>query len=397
MDRILSCSLVALIVVPVVLGFSPEWRHQIRKVQAAPIFSAPLIDDLSDDERQAVIFQTLLRDLQIEGVPLLDCDADQAHIMQAAIWTTVAELTDQPDRGKACLILENIPMGALRTWVDDFLIFKTQQDHILHLPELQRVSVSLLGKGVGPALVLEVVEGETASTSSIHNEFACSAAMKVFMDRVVVGNDLPTSIGLGDEGSAPPIVYRFEGAFNVCSVLATFWNCVCEMLSAEDVPGTICLQIPSYSSNFAKFDAATTLMARTLCLYQGEALLSLFHFHPQYDRSLVTPVEKPAFGHLPPISWMGPMLKAFGDADKWSEEDLSLTNFQSKSPIAAVNILRNSLLSEPKIIEIELDDGSKTLASGLEVYCANTIKLAKIGVDPLKAAHDYEVNVAKKK
>jgi hypothetical protein len=380
---------VALIAAPSVLGFSVG--PPCRKFRSSPLLSSA-VDGLSD-ERKAVVFQALLRDLQIEDVPLLGADSDQVHTFQAAMWTTMAELTDQPNAAKACLILENIPMAALKTWVDDFFILKTQQDQLQYLPEIQRISASLVGKGVGPAILLEVTKGETTLPFSEYNEFACSAAMKVFVDRVVVGNDSPTSVGLGDEGSAAPIEYRFGGSSNACATLASFWNCACEMLSSDDQPGTLCLQIPSYSSNFGKFNVVTALMGRTLCLYQGDAVLSLVHFHPHYDRSLVTPIAKPAFGHLPPVSWMRPMFNAFGVGQELSDEDLALGDYQRKSPIAAVNIVRNSLLADPKIVEVELNDGTKTQASGLEVYCGNAIKLAQIGKDVLQAAHDAEVKI----
>ena len=391
MPCFVSYLVLTLLIAQRVLGFNVRSAFgRVETIPIAPLFLAP-VDELSD-ERKAVVFQALLRDLQIEGVPILGCDADQVHTLQAAMWTTMAELSDQSDNSKACLVLENIPMGALQMWVDDFLILKTQQDQIQYLPELGRMSASLVGKGIGPAILLEVIKGQTSAPSEDYNEFACSAAMKVFVDRVVVGNDSPTSIGLGDEGSAAPIEYRFGAASNVCTTLATFWNCVCEMLSADE-PGTICLQIPSYSTNFEKFNAVTALMGRTLCLYQGDAVLSLVHFHPLYDRSLVTPVAKPAFGHLPPVSWMKPMLNAFGASDELGEEDLSLLNYQSKAPIAAVNIVRTSLLAEPKIVEIELN-GINTQASGLEVYCSNAIKIAKIGKESLESAHNAELQIA---
>lgn len=380
---------VALIAAPSVRGFNVG--PSCKKFRSSPRFSSPL-DELSN-ERKAVVFQALLRDLQIEDVPLLEADSDQVHTFQAAMWTTMAELTDQPNAGKACLILENIPMAALKTWVDDFFILKTQNDQLQHLPEIQRISASLVGKGVGPAILLEVAQGDTTQPYREYNEFACSAAMKVFVDRVVVGNDSPLSVGLGDEGSAAPIEYRFGGSSNVCATLASFWNCVCEMLSSDNQPGTLCLQIPSYSSNFEKFDVVSALMGRTLCLFQGDAVLSLVHFHPHYDRSLVMPVAKPAFGHLPPASWLRPMLHAFGVGQELSDKDLALGNYLRKSPIAAVNIVRNSLLADPKIVGIELNDGTKTQASGLEVYCKNAIELTQMGKDVLQTAHDAEVKI----
>lgn len=64
------------------------------------------VDELSD-ERKANLFQFLLRDLQVEGVPLLAVDANQVDTLQAAMWTTLAELCDQADADQACLVLED--------------------------------------------------------------------------------------------------------------------------------------------------------------------------------------------------------------------------------------------------------------------------------------------------
>jgi len=47
-----------------------------------------------DEERRSNVFQALLRDLQIEGVPLLGCDSNQVQTLNAALWTTMAELGD---------------------------------------------------------------------------------------------------------------------------------------------------------------------------------------------------------------------------------------------------------------------------------------------------------------
>ena len=66
--------------------------------------SAESLEEM-DEERKSNLFQTLLRDLQIEGVPLLGCDANQVSTLSAAIWTTMAELGDSDEENKACLIL----------------------------------------------------------------------------------------------------------------------------------------------------------------------------------------------------------------------------------------------------------------------------------------------------
>ena len=66
--------------------------------------SAESLEEM-DEERKSNLFQSLLRDLQIEGVPLLGCDANQVSTLSAAIWTTMAELGDSDEENKACLIL----------------------------------------------------------------------------------------------------------------------------------------------------------------------------------------------------------------------------------------------------------------------------------------------------
>jgi hypothetical protein len=142
---------------------------------------------LLTDERKANLFQFLLRDLQVEGVPLLGIDADQVQTLQAAIWTTMAGLlasavtggdeqeeressssallapspsNDEPKQSaettesptttepqqqpqssssvsKVCLVFEDIPVEALTAFVQDF---QTLQNDVLlrqnTLPEM---------------------------------------------------------------------------------------------------------------------------------------------------------------------------------------------------------------------------------------------------------------------
>jgi hypothetical protein len=371
-----------------------------RQVTASARFSTPGDDAVVDSEeeehkKKVTYFAALLRDLQVEGVPLLGCDADEVHTLQAALWTTMAELTNQDDANSACMILENIPLAALQMFVDDFLTLKNQLDQMEHLPELNRVTTSLVGKGIGPAILIEVAaktEEAPIAPYTPEDEFKCSAAMKVFMERVVVGGDGPASIGLGDEGSAEPIVYRSGFTTSVCATVAGLWNCVCEMQMSQDA-GTICLMLPSIASSHDQFESVAQLLSRSLCLYQGDSVFSLVHFHPEYDRSTISPVDKPAFGHLPPVSWLRPMLKSNGDSTEIDDEALSKSNYQRRAPMMAVNIVRNSLLGAPKIVTIELDGGATTQASGLEVYCRNTLKLASTDEAVLKAALDAEIAI----
>ena len=374
------------------------------------------------DEEKANMFQVMLRDLQIEGTPLLDCDADQVHTLQTALWTTMAELCDQDDAQKVCLVLSSIPIAALQSFVNDFFLLKMQNvEQMKDLPELDRLTASVLGKGVGPAIVLEVSAKNTNDKSSsnsdndaaaaagdaaaylpskVYNEFACAAAHKGFVERVVRGSspsgNSAATIGLGDEGLGPgDAVYRFTNQHSVCNIMAFFWNCVCEVLVAPetDVPNMV-LQLPAIEKH-ARFAAITHLLSRSLCLYQGDAVLSLVHFHPEYQRDEIDPADKPAFGHLPPTGWVQPMMRAAGmDDSVLTESNKDLLNYQHRAPVCAVHILRNNLLGDPKVVDIVLDDGTAVQASGLETYATNAEQLVGIGDGPLREALTQEVNMA---
>lgn len=197
------------------------------------------IADLSD-ERKANLFQSLLRDLQIEDVPLLGCDATAVHTMSAALWTTMAELSEKDEESKVCLVMESIPVGALKAFEEDFTILKTQGRLIAYLPELKRISVSLIGKGVGPAFIIETtartdeekVEKEARSSKTFEEE-KCTAALKSFIDRVVVNEEACpytknidlAAVGLEARGITPgPVAYRYDGSSDACSVLGAFWT-----------------------------------------------------------------------------------------------------------------------------------------------------------------------------
>lgn len=374
----------------------------------------PLID--FSEERKAEIFQVLLRDLEIEGAPLLGCDADQAHVLQAAVWTTMAELGESDEAAKACLILESIPMDALRTLVDDFVVLKTQNRLIDNLPELQRISVSLVGKGVGPAILIESsarTPEESAAYRKLQEESTnidenkSTAAMKAFMDRMVAGLE----VGLEDRGVKPgPVAYRMTRSADVCIVLSAFWNCVCEMLSTsdEEMDSTI-LSLPvigTYDTTSAqahnRFSSVAELVSKSLFLYRGEDILELQHMHPLYERKLVFPADKPAHGHLPPTGWLRPMLKFNGnqdEADQFTDDQLELHNYQRRSPLPTIIIKRVSQLNaamtqENDIVDLDLGDGRVEQASGVATYSRNIIRLVGEGKDTLQTASDAEIAIA---
>ena len=279
------------------------------------------------DERKSNLFQSLLRDLQIEGVPLLGCDADQVSTLNAAIWTTMAELGDSDEEQRACLVLEAIPISALMAMAEDFTVLKTQERLMAHLPELRRFSISVLGKGVGPALLIETTartdeeKAAAASQKAVESTFdkdKTVAALKSFIGRVVVGLEACpytksvdiSAVGLEQRGVTPgPVGYRYSPTTDACMAMSMFWNCICEMMSEpESNLSSIMLSLPGIGTGDSReahdrFAAVVELVGRYLCLFRGDGSFGLVHFHPAYDRSIIHPLQKPSYGHLPPMSW----------------------------------------------------------------------------------------------
>ncbi|KAL7527989.1 hypothetical protein ACHAWF_002388 [Thalassiosira exigua] len=391
-----------------------------RFADANPAQADPL--EGMSDERRSNLFQSLLRDLQIEGVPLLGCDADQVSTLNAALWTTMAELGDGDEGQKACLVLEAIPVSALMAFAEDFTVLKTQVRLMEHLPELRRFSVSVIGKGVGPALLIETEprsaeESAAAATlKSVESTFdqdKTVAALKSFIGRVVVGMEACpytksvdiSAVGLEQRGVTPgPVGYRYSSTTDACMAMSSFWNCICEMMSQPEASlSSIMLSLPGIGTGDSReahdrFAAVVELVGRYLCLFRGDGSFGLVHFHPAYDRSIIHPLEKPSYGHLPPISWLRPILKMGGhgaEAEKLSDDDLALSNYQRRSPHTAINILRmtqvNAAAGPKSIVDLDLGDGRTEKASGITLYTRNTLRLAGMGKDALQSALDEDI------
>jgi hypothetical protein len=281
-----------------------------------------------------------------------------------------------------------------------------------------------VGKGVGPAIVVECAEWTEydkqqymaiRNLSPEPNEWAWQAAMKTFVSRMIAGNEICPHVkdnamgpsGLESQGiMAGPIAYRLVGTPNVCDVMTAFWTCMCELLSVppDQVTSTVmCLppvpegMDPMIAHN--RFSAVAELISRHLCLYRGEDVLDLWHLHPYYDRDLVHPVDKPQHGHLPPTSWLRAMLRAASytnEADEITEEHLKLQNYQRRSPLPAVVIKRVSQVeaaatAENAMVQLDLGNGRIEMASGLGTYSRNTIRMVMQGEEALQAALASEV------
>eukprot|EP00977_Amphora_coffeiformis_P027259 scaffold34597_cov177-Amphora_coffeaeformis.AAC.27 len=353
------------------------------------------IEELSE-ERKANLFQFLLRDLQVEGVPLLAVDADQVNTLQAAMWLGLAELCDQPSADKACMVFEDIPVDTLKAFVDDFMLMKTQERIMSVIPELARVSVSLIGKGVGPAILIDVEEAKPEDISTVEvdkPEPQLSAAMKAFYDRMVDKTD-----AYPYKKNGTPTSFKACRRGDVSHILSSFWNSVCELqANEEDALGSTVLMIPGID-NHERFTVISELLSRSLCLYQGENLFDLVHFFPDYDRSMIYPVEKPAFGHIPPLGWLRSMLRNNGDeeaADQLSDEELALSNYQRRSPMTSVVIKRRSLIDteSKRVVELKLDIGETISASAIHAYAENAKFLAGEGETSLSESLANEKSI----
>lgn len=384
----------------------------------------------SSSKDKSKVFESLLRDLQIEDVPLLGCDAKDVSTLNAAIYTTLAEMSESDEVNKSCMIFENIPLDALKSFANDFITLKMQYRLAQFLPELERINVSMLSgsdkEAAGPAIILETTqrsekeldekkEREDASMSSM-NEVAVTSAVKHFVDRMVVGEaacpytksaDIG-AVGLEAKGVTPGSVgYRFSTATDCTSALASFWTSICELQSTPEADlSTIVLSLPGIGNGLSKashdrFCAVVEIVSRSLCLFRGDDVFGLVHFHPAYDRNLVNPIDKPAYGHLPPRCMSRPMFKHMGNpiGETLTDEQLNLSDYQRRAPVTAINILRASQIDAaagPKsIVDLDMGDGETQKASGLNTYTRNALRLAEIGEDPLRNALNEEIEMSK--
>jgi hypothetical protein len=370
------------------------------------------LSELSE-ERKASLFQFLLRDLQIEGVPLLSVDVpDNADsplfypVLQAALWTTMAELADQqsqpnlqqqendqdsdksddedaaaPVLNRACLVIENTSVQDLQRFVDHFeQTLKPDSRATANFPELTKIRLSLVGKGVGPGLLVEAtnatsssVEPAADSTQRPEAEHRAVAAMKMFVDRRgYLGKDSDVNVNT----YLATLQYRtcsFRDAYHIHSA---FWNCVCELVQAsmnepspqqQAHPSSTYLLFPELDdlmqveNQQERFDVLTSMLTRSLELYNTESkagAIEVMYSAPQYDRTKIHPADAFVPGHLPPLSWVG--------HDASIDTDASLWNYQRRSPVTAC------LLRLPPKQESNIQDGTaaeSSTAGDLEPSC----------------------------
>ena len=352
-------------------------------------------DELSE-ERKANLFQFLLRDLQVEGTPLLSCDARDTHTFFAAVFTTMAEISLENNSTKACLILEDIPMDTLRSFVDEFGAIKTETRLMEELPELKRFNVSLVGRGLlGPAMILETSTRTTQEVKLYQNKIKVetkqddldrwTAGQKTFVSRMVEGRgesgvSIPPHQNEQQEEPPVSVAYRFAGSSDVCDVLAGFWYNICELqtTNVDDIGSVMfcypTMPTPPGTKNKKKagerYAAVAEVINRVLTLYSSDGKgdntvgdeptseeenegFKVVHVNPVYERETIYPKpqhQQEDDGHLPPTSWLRSMMEAIEEgntelAESLSDQQLSIQNYQRRSPLPGVLIERTSVSS----------------------------------------------------
>lgn len=233
---------------------------------------------------------------------IFEQDADQAHTFSAALWTTLSEISESDDGQKMCVVFEKIPMSGLASFIEDFSVLKMQQRLMEDLPEFERLSVSLLNKGVGPALVIESAprseeevtqKVERTAIEGIIDEARAELALKSFVNRLVVGeeacpftkNSEIAGVGLEKKGiKAGPVGYRFGRSSDACAALAVFWSSICELMATpEDELSTILLSLPAIATGTTveahnRFAAVVEIIGRYLFLFKGAEIFGLGKF-----------------------------------------------------------------------------------------------------------------------
>ncbi|CAB9504702.1 expressed unknown protein [Seminavis robusta] len=347
---------------------------------------------------------------------ILECDAAQVQTMNAALWSTLATMSQSDDAQHVCMTFPQIPLSALTSFISDYAMLRLDDRLMAQLPELERIQISLLQQHdtvVQPALVIQT-QSRTSQQSTppqllLMDEQKCTAALKEFVNGTVVGlgacpyTKTPdwSATGLEKRGVTPgPVAYNFCADADACAAVAAFWESVSELLATPETEiSTTLLSLPAIGAGLTpqdhdRFAAVVELISRNLCLFRGDGAVGLVHFHPAYTRTKIHPANLPAFGHLPPQSWLPAMLQHNNGQDdiaqSMSENDWFLSNYQRRAPHTMINILRvtqlNAAVGAKSIVDLPLADGTTQKASGITLYSKNAIRLAEQGKDALDAA-----------
>jgi hypothetical protein len=286
------------------------------------------LDELSA-ERKANLFQFLLRDLEVEQVPVLGVDATETHVFQAALWTTMGELSENPVEDRVCLVFESIPVETLKMFVQELDAIKTDSFLMDNIPELKRLNATLVGRGVGPAIVLttsnrtntELEAYQSLKQSApVPNTMGCMAAMDSYITRTSSATGLVNYVD-----------NRIIGSVDACDILSGFWTSVCELRSfPESEKASISVSYAPTTNGIDdsvrhnRYAALSILINRMTYLFGGKDLASI-HTFPLYDRNAIPRQdERASMGHLSPPS------------DDDDEAATKLLNYVRRSPLPSI-------------------------------------------------------------
>lgn len=152
-------------------------------------------EDLFDETRRQELFEVFLRDLQIQNVPILELSCPSPATVQASFWSTL----EQTAGDTTCLIYPDQSTDELREFLD------TNKP----LKEMDSIKVSLVGNGLGPALVVN-------ATQYIFHEQNFAPDMSKL--ETVAAEFPPSSCTVLTNESPDPV-----------SSLALYWNAVCQL------------------------------------------------------------------------------------------------------------------------------------------------------------------------
>ena len=272
-------------------------------------------------ERRTNLYQTLLRDLQIEDIPLLSVDSSGfAPVVYAAAWSIMSQLLfeleeDQKNNivsdnqenvsnnnlaRKTCLIVEDasIDDDVLRPFVRVFNALKSSPEVMKCLPELDLFQINLLGMGVGPALVIEITDSSAALSSMDNGKkvddislspstLSCTDSLfsfdrRIFTDAGILPHPLHKSSSSSSSSSSPSsssissIPIESSSGSDACSILAALWTSSCSILrppkststtsttSSTNDTNAVLLGIPNLTSSWERFTTIGRIFAAGL-------------------------------------------------------------------------------------------------------------------------------------
>lgn len=120
------------------------------------------------------------------------------------------------------------------------------------------------------------------------------------------------------------------------------------------------------------------LVSESLFMARGQDLFDVSYLHPMYDRESVHLVDN-VYGHLPPLKSLPELLKGSsdfeGDADQLTQSDLSIQNYQRRSPLPAIFLKRQSKKSDEDTVASVFASLSKEGKEALEAALAKEMEL----------------------